>query len=157
MVVQSPKKRKQWSEASVLAAIEAVKNGTAVLRAAREHGVPRTTLHDRISGRVVHGTKPGPRPYLAAAEEKELSLFLVDTAKAGYGKSRKEVKGLVEKVARDKGVLKKSKVTDGWFKRFLERQPTLTSKGQCHCKCKNGLPEQGDHVAVFSDVKRCAD
>jgi len=128
MVVRIPKKKKQWSEASMAAAIEAVKNGTAVLRAAREHGVPRTTLHDRIPGRVIHGMKPGPRPYLAATEENELSLsiFLVDTAKAGYGKSRQEVKGLVEKVARDKGVLKKSKVTDGWFKRFLERQPTLS-------------------------------
>jgi len=51
---------------------------------------------------------------------------LVDTAKAGYGKSRKEFKGLVKKVARDKVVLKKLKVTDGWFKRFLERQPTLS-------------------------------
>ena len=51
-------------------------------------------------------------------------------------------RGLVEKVAHDKGVLKKSKVTDGWFKRFLERQPTLTSNGRCHCKCNNGLPEQ---------------
>ena len=94
----------------MLTAVEAVKNGTAILRAAREHSVPRSTLNDRISGRVVHGTKPGPSPYLAAAEEKELSLFLIDTAKAGYGKTRKEVKGLVEKVARDKGVLKKSKV-----------------------------------------------
>ena len=126
MVVRSPKKRKQWSETSMLVAIEAVKNGTAILRAARVHGVPRTTLHDSISGRVIHGTKPGPRPYLAAAEEKELSLFLVDVAKAGYGKFQKEVKGLVEKVARDKGVLKESKVTDGWSKRFLERQPTLS-------------------------------
>ena len=60
------------------------------------------------------------------SEEKELSLFLIDTAKAGYEKIRKEVKGLVEKVAQDKGVLKKSKVTDVWFRRFLERQPTLS-------------------------------
>ena len=54
--------------------------------------MPRSTLNDRISGRVVHGTKPEPSPYLAAAEEKELSHFLIDTAKAGYGKTRKEVK-----------------------------------------------------------------
>ena len=46
-----------------LAAIEAVKNGTATLRAAWEHGVPRTTLYDRVSGKVVHGTKPWPSPY----------------------------------------------------------------------------------------------
>ena len=28
--------------------------------------------------------------------------------------------------AQDKGVLKKFKVTNGWFRRFLERQPTLS-------------------------------
>jgi len=76
MVVRSPKKRKQWSEASMLAAIEAAKNGTAVLQAAREHGDPRTMLHNRIFGRVVHGTKPAPRPYLAAAEERVITITL---------------------------------------------------------------------------------
>ena len=83
----------------MLAAIAAVKEGTAILRAAKEHDVPRTTLQDRILGKVVHGTKPGPRPYLEPIEENELSNFLVDTAKAGFGKTRKEVKALVTKVA----------------------------------------------------------
>ena len=46
------------------AAISSVKEGCAVARAAVEHGVPRITLNDRISGRVKHGTKPGPVPYL---------------------------------------------------------------------------------------------
>ena len=32
------------------------------LAAARLHGVPRSTLTDRLSGRVIHGTKPGPNP-----------------------------------------------------------------------------------------------
>ena len=47
-------------------------------------------------------------------QSKKVSL-LVDTAKAGFGKTRKEIKGLVEKVAREKGVLKKQRVSDGWF------------------------------------------
>ena len=83
------------------AALNAVKSGTPVLRAAKEHGIPRQTLNDRVSGRVVHGTKPGPRPYLSSQEEKELSNF--DVAKAGYGKSRRQIKGLAEAVVRDKG------------------------------------------------------
>ena len=52
-------------------AIEAVNSGESVLRAAKEHGVPRRTLIDRISGRVVHGTNPGPKSFLSAVEEKE--------------------------------------------------------------------------------------
>ena len=49
----------------MIAAIRAVKSGVPVKRAAEEHCVPRTTLSDRLSGRVVHGTKPGPKPYLS--------------------------------------------------------------------------------------------
>ena len=43
-----------------------------VNRAALDYGVPRTTLKDRLSGRVEHGRKPGPTPYLNTVEEKEL-------------------------------------------------------------------------------------
>ena len=44
--------------------------------------------------------KRGPKPFLTSVEEKEL---LVDIAKAGYGKNRKQIMGLAEPVARDKG------------------------------------------------------
>ena len=37
------KKRKKWPNESMLAALEAVKNGCPVKRAAMEHNVPRTT------------------------------------------------------------------------------------------------------------------
>ena len=98
----------------MLAAIMSVRDGTAVYRAAKLHGVPRSTLHDRMSGKVKHGTNPGPKPYLTKAEETELSKFLVDVAKAGYRKSRKQVIAIAENVAKDKGVLKKGeKISEG--------------------------------------------
>ena len=31
-----------------------------IAAAARSRGVPKTTVKDRIGGRVVHGSKPGP-------------------------------------------------------------------------------------------------
>ena len=40
-------KRKQWTEESMIAAMEAVKSVISVSRAALEHNVPRTTLQDR--------------------------------------------------------------------------------------------------------------
>ena len=131
-VLRSPKKvkkRKQWSNEAMETALDAVKNGESILRAAREHGVPRQTLRDRVNGKVVHGTKPGPKPFLSSTEENELSNFLLDVAKAGYGKSRKQVKDLAEAVARDKGRLTTSKkLSDGWFRRFMERQPHLSMR-----------------------------
>ena len=42
--------------------------------------MPRTTLKDRLAGRVVHETNIGPKKYLSHEEEQEL-LFL---SKIGY-------------------------------------------------------------------------
>ena len=67
--------------------IEAVRQGSSVQQAAITYGVPRQTLHSRISGRVMYGSNPGPKPYLSKAEEEDLADFLSETAKAGYGKS----------------------------------------------------------------------
>ena len=55
-----------------------------------EHGFPKSTLHDRISGKVSHGDKPGPKPLLSAVEESEFAKFLVEVTQAGYGKTIKE-------------------------------------------------------------------
>ena len=40
------RKRKQWSIESMTAAIDAVKGGESVLRAAKQFGVPQQTLGD---------------------------------------------------------------------------------------------------------------
>ena len=46
---------------------------------------------DRIAGRVVDGTKSGPKPYLTYEEEHELVKFLISyCSKMGYGKTRGE-------------------------------------------------------------------
>ena len=64
------KKYKKWSEESMRGAVKCVMNGRmGVNRAA----VPRTTLKDRIAGRVVHGTPSGPQPYLTPEEVTESS------------------------------------------------------------------------------------
>ena len=88
--VTKAKKRKLWSNESMCAAMKAVKNGMNVRRAAVEHGVPRMTLRDRITGRVVHGTKPGPKPRRSLPEEKETAAFMVQSSTAEYGKKRKQ-------------------------------------------------------------------
>jgi len=83
-------------------AMDAVKKGQlSVLRATVQYDVPRSTLHDRISGRVVHGTNgPGAKPYLNKAEEKEFSEFIVTVALV------KQIKIIAEKVATEKEVLR---------------------------------------------------
>ena len=113
-------KRKYWDDEQMIAAINAVKGGGHIKRAAEEHGVAVRTLRDRISGRVVHGTKPGRGPYFSSTEEAELSSFLQSCSKVGYGRTRTDVMGIARSVAAEKGILKGSKVTQGWWRRFCE-------------------------------------
>ena len=100
-------KRKQSTNKQMVAAIKAVEEGGAVRTAVRGHGFPYSTLKDRLRGRVQHGTKPGPRPYLSCTEEADLGDFLKKYANVGYGKRRKDVMHIAESVAREKGLLKK--------------------------------------------------
>ena len=66
-------------------------------RLLQQHGVPKTSLYNRIKGRVVHGVKPGPKPYLSAKEETELAEFAIEAVwtnkKTNYDNSRKRCKG----------------------------------------------------------------
>ncbi len=74
--------------------MRAVREGTMGSNAAaRTFGIPKTTLKDRISGKVKHGTKPGPVPYLTEAEEKEL---LTQSAAVGCGKTKVELFGILD-------------------------------------------------------------
>ena len=98
-----PAKRKQWTEEAMIGAIRAVQdNGSSANQAAKTFGVPPSTLKDRISGRVLHGTKPGPAPYLSREEEDKLESYVVESCNLGYGKTRRQIKGIVEKVAIEK-------------------------------------------------------
>ena len=100
-------------------AIEAVKDGKmGVKHAAKEHSVPRTTLKDRLSGKVEHGKKSGPIPYLNSKEE-ELATFLKEASRIGYGKTKREVLLIVQKILEQKGSKPECFNGEGWYHRFM--------------------------------------
>ena len=76
--------------------MKAVQDGSPITTAARVHGVPRTSLHNRIKGRVVHGVKP----YLSMEEETELAEFANEAASVGCGQTRKQIMTIAENVKR---------------------------------------------------------
>ena len=114
-----PGKLRGWSDQAMLGALQAVREGTlGVNRAALEFSVPPTTLKDRLSGKVTHGTNSGAQPYLSRTEEEELVDFLIKCSKLGYGKTRKEVLVLVESIVRKKGKVLDKPISSGWWLRF---------------------------------------
>lgn len=96
-----PSKYKAWSDASLHEAVTAVQQQKlSIRRAAMEFEIPKSTIHDRISGRVPFGSRSGPERYLTDQEECELVNFnfLTGCASVGYAKSRHQVLALVEQV-----------------------------------------------------------
>ena len=114
-------------------AMEAVRSGKmGQNQAAKTYDVPRTTLKDRLSGRVKHGKKSGPEPYLTTEEEAELAEFLKQCARMGHGKTKKELFSIVQRSLIKKGRSLEHFNGDGWWNRFTQRHPKLslrTSEG----------------------------
>lgn len=79
--------------------------GLTVRRAAEEYCVPRSTLHDQISGKVQFGARSCPSLYLTKQEENELEDFLCNCARMGYARTRLQVLALIQHVVREKGLM----------------------------------------------------
>ena len=90
----------------------------SIQQAAEEHGVPCSTLHDCVTGKVVPGTKSGPRKHLTFLE-KEFVEFLKHCSAIGYGKVRKQAVSLVQEALDKKGT--STQVILSWLKSFNRR------------------------------------
>jgi len=82
---------KKYRSKDMCAAIYAVEHDQ--LKAEKQFNILWQTLRDRVSGRVTQETKPGP---YSLREESEFAEFLVDSAKAGLGKSRQQIRQLMK-------------------------------------------------------------
>jgi len=115
--------RKLWSDENMQRAVAAVeKQGESLRHASEKYGVPRSTLHDHITGKVEHGSKPGQGSYLSSAEE-EIVSFLIKCGRIGYPHTCKQIMALVQAIVKAKGI--ETTISDGWWERF-KRHPNLT-------------------------------
>ena len=97
-----------------------------VRRAALEYQVPRSTLSDRVTGKVCPGAAPGPPKYLCEEEEEELVKWITGCAEIGYAKSVREIRAVVGAIVSSKlGLDSPIVVSHGWWDRFRQRHPHL--------------------------------
>lgn len=113
---------RNYSEEQMTAAYNAVKDrNVPVAQAAREHGVPDSTLRDRVDGRVgAQVTRSGPKPLFNKDEEKKMVDHVVGMANMGIGYTRTSVVQLATDSAKAVG---KSKTTLSmkWYYSFINR------------------------------------
>lgn len=120
-----PSTYKDYMEDNLCRAYEAVKyDGMSIRRAADEYHVPKSTLSDRLTGKVKFGSHSGPERYLTDMEEEELVSFLCASSKMGYAKTKKEVMAIVQNAVSSKG--RQVSISNGWWEAFIKRYPFLT-------------------------------
>ena len=119
-----PAEYKEWDEISMIKAMTAVEHGTSLRQASELYGVPRSTLHDRVSGKVQHGTRAGRPSYLTPAEEGELVNFLFKCSDIGYPHTVAQVLSIVQQIIDDKGM--NQEITRGWWHHFSLRHPGIS-------------------------------
>lgn len=122
------KKSLQWEENNMIAAIESVRGGGKSIReAAAEFNVPKSTLGDRVKGRVVHGAKNGPKTLLTKEDEEKLAAYLIDVSKKGYGKSKEIIIFMATQMAVKRGKeVKGGILSEKWWRGFLKRNPAIS-------------------------------
>ncbi|MEW8544909.1 MAG: helix-turn-helix domain-containing protein [Candidatus Thiodiazotropha sp.] len=118
----------QYDPTKFADAIEAVREGMSVRKAAKAYGVPRSTLSDRITGRVSEDAVLGKSPVIPVDIEKEMASRAMDLAEKGFGIGRKQMIARAGTLCRQMGVKTSSKSGlpgKDWFKGFKRRNPAL--------------------------------
>lgn len=102
----------------------------SIRNASLTYGVPKTTLIDRLHGRIsVDVVKSGPSPIFTQEQEALLAKHLECMAEVGYGYSRQETINLATDYAINMGLRDKGDpFTKTWLYNFLERWPNLKAK-----------------------------
>ena len=79
---------KQWTPGRMNSALKAViEERDSVRAAAQKFNVPKSTLGDRVSWRVLPGATSGRDTYLSVEEEEELVRFLCRSSAIGHGRT----------------------------------------------------------------------
>ena len=121
-----PEQYKLWEKETVNLACDAVVNkDMSIRRAEAEYGIPKSTIHDRVIGRVRVGAVSGPQRYLSDREEAELVRFLLGCARVGYAHTRKQIVAIVQSYLQYKKGLAVN-LSNGWWQKFRLRNKELT-------------------------------
>ncbi|KAJ8911938.1 hypothetical protein NQ315_016280 [Exocentrus adspersus] len=86
-------------------AVEAVRNGGKLREICRQYGVPKSTVQDRIKGKVADACiAMGPSPVLTLGIEKRIVAWIGDLAKCGFPIKKQELFATVQKIVKSENM-----------------------------------------------------
>lgn len=101
-----------------------VKSGRCTVRqAAKEFGVPKSSLGDRVSGRVAPGSRSGPAQLITSADEELLVEFSLYMSKHGFPLTKQQLVSFASTIyKRQHRRVAFSKLGQTWWLNFRKRQ-----------------------------------
>uniref|UniRef100_A0A6V7J7M7 HTH psq-type domain-containing protein n=1 Tax=Bracon brevicornis TaxID=1563983 RepID=A0A6V7J7M7_9HYME len=82
-------------------ALEQARNGASISKTAEEYGIPKSTLHAKLTGKSPIVSKRGPDAVLTVDEENRLEKWIINKAKLGFPMHPEEVKNAVQSVLKE--------------------------------------------------------
>jgi len=119
--------RPAYSEDDVVNAVfDVTENGLSQHKAARKHGVPQTTISDRLRGqRSIHEKTEG-KPRLTKENEALLVSWILRQESVGYAPSPGQLRGCVTRLLHRQGETRPLGLN--WVARFIKRHKDLKHK-----------------------------
>ena len=79
-------------------ALDDIRKGISIRKAAKTYKIPKSTLHAKLSGKAPEHCKKGPKPILTTEEEDRLKQWILNKARLCFPMHPNEVKNAVQKV-----------------------------------------------------------
>lgn len=121
----------KYSNDQLLKAIEAVKNGLTQFAAAKMYGVPRSTLHNKISGKSLVGKKSGPGTVLSTKEEQCIEKWVICLAERGFPVVKRQLLRSIQlylNTNKRNTPFANNYPGRKWYKNFLKRHPIIAKR-----------------------------
>jgi hypothetical protein len=116
----------QYTEADMQNALADIRNGVAKATAAARHGIPRTTLRNRVSGSQHHKTAHSNMQRLSTEQEKRLANWILQQEALNYAPTHAQVRVIATDVLKRAG--DDEPLGKKWTTHFLNRHPELKTK-----------------------------
>lgn len=123
--------KQSWTVETLNAALNAVKDGLAVRKAARQFGIPESTLRDNKKRETVTKLSLGRKPTFTKDQEKDIADHVIKLSKMFYGITPDELRRVAYEYAERnnlKHAFNKTTKLAGkdWEKLFISRNPSLS-------------------------------
>lgn len=127
---EKPSKRFGYTEEALSNALSDIRGNIRSIReACRLYGVPRSTVQDRLSGRVAEQKrKVGPDPMFGFEGEKKIVDWIIELAKSGIPVIKYDLLDTVAELAKELCIddrFPAGKPGIRWYLSFLKRHPNI--------------------------------